>query len=78
MKNTIIFILLIFSIINFSFAKDRTEKEIKLGVFLEDLKQIGEYEPIEYSPEGLFPDNLKSFYSKSQYAGKQIGNIFVN
>jgi hypothetical protein len=77
-RNTIIFILLIFSIINFSFAKDRTEKEIKLGVFLEDLKQIGEYEPIEYSPEGLFPDNLKSFYAKSQYAGQQIGNIFVN
>ena len=78
MRNTIIFILLIFSIINFSFAKDRTEKEIKLGVFLEDLKQIGEYEPIEYSPEGLFPDRLKSFYAKSQYAGQQIGNIFVN
>ena len=78
MRNTIIFILLIFSIINFSFAKDRTEKEIKLGVFLEDLKQIGEYEPIEYSPEGLFPDKLKSFYAKSQYAGQQIGNIFVN
>jgi hypothetical protein len=77
-RNTIIFILLIFSIINFSFAKDRTEKEIKLGVFLEDLKQIGEYEPIEYSPEGLFPDRLKSFYAKSQYAGQQIGNIFVN
>jgi hypothetical protein len=77
-RNTIIFILLIFSIINFSFAKDRTEKEIKLGVFLEDLKQIGEYEPIEYSPEGLFPDKLKSFYAKSQYAGQQIGNIFVN
>ena len=78
MRKTLVFIILIFSIINFSFAKDRTEKEIKLGVFLEDLKQIGEYEPIEYSPEGLFPDRLKSFYAKSQYAGQQIGNIFVN
>ena len=78
MRNTIIFIILIFSIINFSFAKDRTEKEIKLGVFLEDLKQIGEYEPIEYSPEGLFPDKLKGFYAKAKYAQQKIGNIFVN
>ena len=31
MRKTIILIILIFSIINFSFAKDRTEKEIKIN-----------------------------------------------
>jgi hypothetical protein len=77
-RRLLLLILLLLSFFTFSFAKDRTEKETKIGVFLEDLEQIGEYEPIEYSPEGLFPDNLKSFYAKSQYAGKQIGNIFVN
>ena len=46
----------------------RTEKEIKLGVFKEDLKEIGKFKSIEYSPKGLFPENLKSFYSRSQKA----------
>ena len=55
----------------------RTEKEIKLGVFKEDLKKIGKYKAIEYSPKGLFPENLKSFYSRSQKAQDEISRIFI-
>ncbi len=55
----------------------RTEKEIKLGVFKEDLKEIGKFKSIEYSPKGLFPENLKSFYSRSQKAQREISRIFI-
>ena len=55
----------------------RTEKEIKLGVFKEDLKKIGKFKAIEYSPKGLFPENLKSFYSRSQKAQTEISRIFI-
>tara|TARA_A100001011_G_scaffold191771_1_gene200443 strand:+ start:141 stop:1892 length:1752 start_codon:yes stop_codon:yes gene_type:complete len=55
----------------------RTEKEIKLGVFKEDLKKIGKFKAIEYSPKGLFPENLKSFYSKSQKAQNEVARIFI-
>ena len=55
----------------------RNEKEIKLGVFKEDLKKIGKYKAIEYSPKGLFPENLKSFYSRSQKAQSEIARIFI-
>ncbi len=57
--------------------KERSEKEIKLGVFREDLKEIGNYKKIEYSPKGLFPENLKSFYSRSQKAQEEISRIFI-
>ena len=77
MKKIFILIILIFYPANFITASERSEKEMKLGVFKEDLKQIGRYKAIKYSPEGLFPENLKSFYSKSQKAQDEVSRIFV-
>ena len=31
-------------------------------IIKEDLKEIGKFKSINYSPKGLFPENLKSFY----------------
>jgi hypothetical protein len=56
---------------------ERTEKETKLGVFKEDLREIGKFKSIEYAPKGLFPENLKSFHSRSQKAQQEVSRIFV-
>ena len=77
MNKILILIFLIIYPINFITASERSEKEIKIGVFKEDLKEIGRYKGIKYSPEGLFPENLKSFYSKSQKAQDEVSRIFV-
>ena len=59
------------------YCSERSEKERELGVFLEDLKEIGKYKKIQYSPEGLFPQNLNNFYAKSQKSKEGISEIFV-
>ena len=58
------FVLTLFSLLIFSFqsiSAERSEKEIKLGIFLEDLKKIGNFKEINYSPEGMFPEKADTF-----------------
>ena len=62
---------------NASPAKERSEKEVKMGVFLEDLETIGTYKKIDWAPDGLFEEKHKSFHSKAKYSLEQIGLIFV-
>jgi len=63
---------------NASPAKERSEKEVKMGVFLEDLESIKtEYKNIDWAPDGLFDEKYNSFHSKAKYALTQIGLIFV-
>ena len=71
---TIVFCLLFSNLI---FAKERSEKEVKMGVFLEDLKSIGTFEKIDNAPDGLFDKKYDSFQSRSMYSLTQIGQIFV-
>ncbi len=59
------------------YSSERSEKERELGVFLEDLKDIGKYKKINYSPNGLFPKNINNFYAKSQKSKEGISKIFV-
>ena len=56
---TIVFCLLFSNLI---FAKERSEKEVKMGVFLEDLKSIGTFEKIDNAPDGLFDKKYDSFF----------------
>ena len=78
-KMKIYFAIIVLSLLccNISTSNERSEKEIKIGVFKEDLKEIGRYKAIIYSPEGLFPKNLKSFTSKSKKAQDEVSAIFV-
>ena len=51
MKKIVIYILLIFLNLNIANCNERSEKEIKLGVFLDDLVDIGSFEKIDFSPK---------------------------
>ena len=57
--------------------KKRSEKEIKMGVFLEDLKIIGKYKKIEEAPVGLFNSKYKSFTARSNFSQSEVARIFV-
>ena len=59
-------------------SKERSEKEIEIGVFLEDLKDIGQFKAIEKIPNGLFPKNLKTFFPRAQEAQQKVSKIFIN
>ena len=57
--------------------KKSSEKEIKMGVFLEDLKSIGTYKKIEQVPVGLFDKKYNSFAAQASYSLSQVGILFV-
>ncbi len=74
------FVLTLFSLLIFSFqsiSAERSEKEIKLGIFLEDLKKIGNFKEINYSPEGMFPEKADTFYKKQAISEKEFIRTFV-
>ncbi len=77
MKKIFFFILLIFFNFNISNSNERSEKEIKIGVFLEDLEQIGQFKEITFSPDGMFPDTAKSFHNKQLRSTQRFISIFV-
>jgi hypothetical protein len=58
-------------------SKKRSEEEIKMGVFLEDLKIIGKYKKIEEVPDGLFNSKYKSFVARSNFSRSEVARIFV-
>jgi len=69
------FIFLIFSVATNS--SERSEKEIKLGIFLEDLDQFGNFKEINYAPDGMFPEKANTFYKKQIISQKEFIKIFV-
>ncbi len=77
MKKIIIYILIIFLNLNIANSNERSEKEIKLGIFLDDLNDIGNFEKIDFSPEGMFPKTATSFHKKQTIANKKFIKIFI-
>ena len=77
MKKFLTLIILSFFTLTAIHSGERSEKERELGVFLEDLKEIGKYKKIEYSPKGLFPKDVNNFYARSQNSKEKISKIFV-
>ena len=77
MKKTIIYFLLIFLTFNIVSSNERSEKEIKLGVFLDDLNDIGSFKKIDFSPQGMFPETASDFYKKQTIANKKFIEIFI-
>ena len=78
MKKILICILFVFFNFNISNSNERSEKEMKIGVFLEDLEQIGQFKEITFSPDGMFPETTKSFHNKQLRSTKKFISIFVN
>ena len=77
MNKILILIFLIIYPINFIAASERSEKEIKIGVFIEDLKDIGKFTRIKNVPDGLFSNNLKDFNARATKSQNEVGKIFV-
>ncbi len=77
MKKLTICILIIFLNLNIANSNERSEKEIKLGVFLDDLIDIGSFEKIDFSPKGMFPITVNSFHEKQTIANKKFIKIFI-
>ena len=78
MKKFTICILIFFFNFHIANSNERSEKEIKLGVFLDDLNDIGSFEKIDFSPIGMFPETATGFHKKQTIANKKFIKIFIS
>ncbi len=78
MKKLLAILVLSLFFSNILLSKERSENEIEIGVFLEDLKDIGQFKEIKNIPNGLFPKNLKTFFPRAQKAQQKVSKIFIN
>tara|TARA_B110000196_G_C20569022_1_gene396636 strand:+ start:115 stop:543 length:429 start_codon:yes stop_codon:yes gene_type:complete len=75
----IFWILVIFFLISVgAYSLERSEKEIKIGVFLDDLKEIGDFKKINDAPDGMFPEIAYDFHKKQVISQKEFINIFIH
>ncbi len=58
-------------------AENRSEIEIKNGIFLEDVQAFGSFDEIDTAPSGMFKEKDKQFVQMSKYSQEKIGLIFV-
>ena len=58
-------------------SANRSEIEIKNGIFLEDIEAFGVFKEIESSPSGMFKSTDLKFFEMTDYSQKKIGEIFV-
>ena len=58
-------------------SAERSEEETKLGIFIEDFKQIGNFNEISNTPEGMFPDKANNFSKKQVISQKLFIKTFV-
>ncbi len=75
-----LFLLISFFLVLFGAANstERTKKEIKIGVFMEDFQKFGKFEKINDTPTGMFSDNENSFHQKQVIAQKKFIDTFIN
>ena len=59
------------------FAAERSEIEIKNGVFIEDVEEFGTFNKINTAPVGMFKARDNQFIKMSKYSQEKIGLIFV-
>ncbi len=74
-----LFLLISFFLVFFGTANstERTKKEIKIGVFMEDFQKFGKFEKINDTPNGMFPNNENSFHQKQVIAQKKFIDTFI-
>ena len=58
-------------------STERSEIETKLGIFIEDFEQIGNFNEISNTPEGMFPDKANNFSKKQVISQKLFIKTFV-
>ena len=59
------------------FAEERSEIEIKNGIFLKDVEAFGTFNKIDTAPLGMFKPRDDQFVQMSKYSQGKIGLIFV-
>ena len=70
-------ILFSFFLFNSIFAEERSEVEIKNGIFLKDVEAFGTFNEIDTAPLGMFKPSDNQFVQMSKYSQGKIGLIFV-
>ena len=76
-KNFFIFISIFFIFSSIAHGGDRSEKKKKIGIFIEDLNQIGNFKEISNSPEGMFAKKANNFHRKQAISEKFFIKTFV-
>ena len=71
----IFLILQFFSLI--AHSTERSEEETKLGIFIEDFEQIGNFNEISNTPKGMFPDKANNFSKKQVISQRLFIKTFV-
>ena len=77
MKKLFSVFIIICTIPFITYSAERSENEINLGIFLEDLEQIGNFIEINNTPEGMFPDKANNFSKKQVISQKIFIKTFV-
>ena len=58
-------------------SAERTEQETKLGIFIEDFEQIGNFNEINNTPKEMFPEKVNNFSKKQLISQKLFIKTFV-
>ena len=77
-NNFVIYFFLISLALTPAKSSEKSTKEIKLGIFLDDLKQIGNFKEIKYSPIGMFDENKIGFHKKQLISQKEFIKTFID
>ena len=77
MKKLLGLIVLCLFLFNPIFAKERSETEVKNGIFLEDVEAFGTFNKIDTAPSGMFKPRDYQFVQMSKYSQRKMGLIFV-
>jgi hypothetical protein len=76
--NKLLGIFLILQFFSFiAHSTERSEEETKLGIFIEDFEQIGNFNEISNTPKGMFPDKANNFSKKQVISQRLFIKTFV-
>ena len=74
-----IFLIILFFFVFFGTAisVERSKKEIKIGIFLEDFEKFGKFKKINNTPKGMFPIKADTFHAKQVISQKKFIETFI-
>ena len=70
-------ILIFFTLLGTANSLERTKKEIKIGIFLEDFEKFGKFEKINNTPKGMFTESVDTFHEKQIISQKKFIETFI-
>jgi hypothetical protein len=77
LRKLLIFIFITIGLSTSLNAIERSIEEIKIGIFLEDIDEFGEFYEINNSPKGMFPESSNTFHLKQIRSQKKFIDTFV-